>query len=192
MARRRDYKAEAARRNELARERGYASYYQERLTRAKKSRKGISKAAARGHGTADERAALRFIRMIPRLNPDAMIAFTGTQRQKDGTWLVARFDVLTDNGDFIFEVGPTGHNLLAAIADTISKTGWANLGAQYLSLMADHGIKLRDSSPVSNPRGAVFADGDRVMVDGKPAFGVDDQGRRKELDRTMSKWRRVR
>lgn len=192
MARRRDYRAEAARRNELARSRGYSSYYQERLARARKTRPGISRAAARGHGTLDEREALRLIRLVPQLNPDSMIAFTGTDRRKDGTWRVGVFDVLTDDrGDMQFRIGESGLYLLTAAANAIRDAGWANLGAQYLSEIANNNIRLRESSPVSSEQGAVFADGARVKINGRPAYGVDDQGARKELERSLSKWRRV-
>lgn len=187
MARARNYRAEAARRNELARSRGAGSYYEQRIKRAQKEYPGISRAAARGHGTDAEKEAMRLNRLVPKLNPDTMIAFTGTDRQPDGTWVVGVFDVLTDDrGDLQFRIGPSAHYMLPTIARTISDTGWANLGAKYLSMMADNGIRLRDSSPVSNPRGAVFADGDHV------GDGVDEQGKRANLERSLSKWRRVK
>lgn len=193
MARRRNFSAEAARRNELAREQGYSSYYRLRLARARKARPGITRAAARGHGTVDEREALRLIRLIPQLNPDSMISFTGTDRQRDGTWRVGVFDVLTDDrGDMQFRIGESGLYLLTAVANAIRDAGWANLGAQYLSEIANNNIRLRDSSPVSSERGAVFADGSRVMIGDRPAYGVDDQGVRANLNRSLSKWRRVR
>ena len=137
MARRRDYRAEAARRNELARSRGYASYYQERLARARKAHPRISTSAARGHATPAEREVNRLLRTIRRLPPDAQVAFTGIDRQKDGTWRVGRFDVLSDEGDLHFEIdADVLEKRIGEIADALAGTGIAVIGAKYMATMA--------------------------------------------------------
>lgn len=94
MARRRNFSAEAARRNELARERGYTSYYAERIARAERQHKGISKAAARGHPSRDERSVASFLKFIRSQPDEAQVAFTSLERQPDGTFKRGRFDVL--------------------------------------------------------------------------------------------------
>lgn len=138
MPRKRDYPAELARRNQAARRRGYSSYYQERLARARKARPGISTTAARGHARAGEREALRLLKAVRRLPPDAQIAFTGLDRQRDGTWRQARFDIIAPGGyDATFIIDEPGLYLLPQIADSIAATGITVLGAQYLSQMVD-------------------------------------------------------
>ena len=137
MARRRDYRAEAARRTELARARGYSSYYQERLARARKAHPRISTSAARGHATPAEREVNRLLRTIRRLPPDAQVAFTGIDRQKDGTWRVGRFDILTDDGDEFFEIdADVLEKRIKEIADALAATGIAVIGAKYMATMA--------------------------------------------------------
>lgn len=129
---------------------------------------------------------MALISLIPELPPDTMFSFIGRDRQRDGTWNVARFDVLAtvngENYDVHFEVGPDAHYLLPNVANALAKSGWATLGAKYLSMMADNGIRVRESSPVSNPRGPVFADGVKV----------DEQMNAREtraLERSLRKWR---
>lgn len=137
MARRRDYRAEAARRNELARSRGFSNYYAERVARARKQHPGISKAAARGHGSPAEKEVNRMLRKIRKLPPDAQMAFTGIDRQKDGTWLLGRFDVLTDDGDEMFEIdADVLEKRIKEIADALAATGIAVIGAKYMAQMA--------------------------------------------------------
>lgn len=137
MARRRDFSREAARRNELARERGYASYYQERIARAKRAHPGISKGAARGHPSAQERKVNRLLRTIRKLPPDSQVAFTGIDRQPDGTWKTGRFDVLSDDGDSHFEIdADVLQKRITEIADEIADTGIAVIGARYMATMA--------------------------------------------------------
>ena len=137
MARRRNYSAEAARRNELARERGYASYYEERIARARKAHPRISKAAARGHASPQEREVNRLLRTIRKLPPDAQVAFTGIDRQKDGTWRTGRFDVLSDEGDMVFEIDAgVLDDRIGEIADALAGTGIGVIGAKYMATMA--------------------------------------------------------
>lgn len=94
MARRRDFSREAARRNELARSQGYSSYYRLRLARARSQHKGISTGAARGHPSRAETQVAAFLRFIKSQPQDAQVAFTGLDRQTDGTYKQGRFDVL--------------------------------------------------------------------------------------------------
>jgi hypothetical protein len=126
VARPRDYKAEAARRNEAARTRGYSSYYAERVARAEKQHKGISRAAARGHATPDEREVARFLRLLKTQPADAQVAFTSLDRRKDGTYGRGRFDVLYIGKDgepkeatFVIDA-KTLDRRMDEIADTIS------------------------------------------------------------------------
>lgn len=113
------------------------SEYQQRIRRARAQTPGISRRAAAGHGTPAERHAIALMRRIGKLPPDALITFTGTDRQRDGTWKTARFDVISPDGtDQTWLIGPDGHYLLAAIADDIADSGITVLGASYLSKMA--------------------------------------------------------
>lgn len=93
MARRRDYRAEAARRNELAREQGYSSYYQQRLARAREQHKGISTGAARGHASREERKVADLIRLLKSQPTDAQVSFVSKDRKPDGTYGTGWFDV---------------------------------------------------------------------------------------------------
>lgn len=189
MARRRDYRAEAARRNELARSRGYSSYYQERLARARRSRPGISRAAARGHGTSAERQALALIRLIPNLPPDTEFSFFGDHGgRKDGTWKTAVFDVLkreytVEEPTITFRVGPSGHYLLPNVANALRDAGWAALGAKYMSEMVRNRRRIRDGVVVSDPSGPVFKDG---VEDGR--INTTEM---RNLRRSLRRWKRV-
>ncbi len=137
MAKRpRNYAAEYARRVQAARARGATGYYQERLQRARRARPGITTGAARGHARGGERAAQTLVRAVRRLPADGQIAFTGVDRQPDGTWLTARFDLL-NGGDQTFLVTQDGLHMLPHIADVIAATGINVLGAKYLAKMVD-------------------------------------------------------
>lgn len=139
--------------------------YRARIRKARKRYPGISQRAAAGRGTQDEKTAMRLIRLIPRLRPDASIMFTGVDRTPDGLWRTARFDILTDqvtDGELTFKVGPSGHSLLPAVAQTIALSGWATLGAKYMTELVRNGIPAIDGIPVVNHRGDVFADGSKV------------------------------
>lgn len=127
MARRRDYRAEAARRNQRAREQGYRSYYELRVARARKAHPGISKSAARGHASPDERQVAAFLRLIKSQPTDAQVAFTSLGRNKDGTFDRGRFDVLyvdkqgrPQERTFIIDA-KTLDRRMDEIADTISR-----------------------------------------------------------------------
>ncbi len=134
MARRRDYKAEYARRVRRARERGYTGYYPERIERAQKRHPGISRGDARGHGSG----VSGFLRQIRRLPPGSSVSFTGIDRQSDGTWRRARFDVFPGDGadESTTIVAPRDLGRLGEIRDALAATGILVLGAQYLARMA--------------------------------------------------------
>lgn len=134
--RRRDYKAEYARRQAGARTRGFQGYYGERLSRARARHPGISTGAARGHARPSERAVDRFLRQIRKLPPGSTVSFTGTDRQPDGTWNTARFDVFPGDGTDETTTTVTDLDRLAEIRDALAATGILVLGAKYLARMA--------------------------------------------------------
>lgn len=167
MARKRDYAAERARRRERAGD--STEFYRLRVDRARKRYgKNLSLRAARGHGNADEKEAMRLIRLIPKLDPETMFTFTGlADRPGDGTWQRARFDVLEPAGrktrtvqETTFIVGPPGHYLLPNVARTLKASGWAALGAQYLSKMADNNIPVGSGAVVGVKRGEMYVEGE--------------------------------
>lgn len=188
MARRRDYRAEAARRNQRAREAGKGSY-QQRLERARRKYPGISNAAARGHGTPAEKSAMRLIRLIPNLPPDTEFSFYGDAGgRKDATWETAVFDVLKreytiEEPTITFRVGPSGHYLLPNVANALRDAGWAALGAKYMSEMVRNKRRIRDGVVVSDPSGPVFKDG---VEDGRI-----NTVEMRNLKRSLRRWKRV-
>ena len=129
----RDFKLEAARRNELARRQGFSNYYAKRVSRAEAARPGISRRAARGHPRGGERSAAALIRAIRRMPKDGQISFMGTDRQADGTWNSAWFGLLP--GDEEYTISQDGLYQLSYIADVIAATGITVLGAKYLASM---------------------------------------------------------
>lgn len=138
MARQRDYRAEYRARQRRAKAAGFEGYYRQRLARARTARPGISTKGARGHGGGGEREADRLIRRLRRgLPPGSDIHFTGTDRQPDGTWHAARFDVFAGDGSFedTFEVDALDR--LPEIRDAIATTGISVLGAAYFEKMLD-------------------------------------------------------
>ena len=164
MARARNYKAELAARNARARAAGFKSYYEQRIARAQRAYPGISRSAARGHAPAAESEALRLIRLIPKLESDTNFTFVGIDRQPDGTWLTARFDVIESRGErnieeLTFLVGPAGHRQLPNVANALRDSGWAALGAKYLTEWVQNQIPVRSGSKVESTRGSVFVDG---------------------------------
>lgn len=189
MARRRDYRAEAARRNELARSRGKGSSYEQRIERARKKYPGISKGAARGHGTASEKAAMRLIDLIPKLPPDTEFSFFGDRgNRRDGTWETAVFDVLKreytiEEPTITFRVGPSGHYLLPNVANALRDAGWAALGAKYMSEMVRNKRRIREGVYVAEPGGPVYKDG---VEDGRI-----NTVEMRNLKRSLRRWRRV-
>ena len=67
------------------------------------------------------------------------VHFTGTDRQPDGTWHAARFDVFAGDGSFedTFEIPEEALARLVEIRDAIAATGVAVLGAAYFEKMLD-------------------------------------------------------
>jgi hypothetical protein len=114
--------------------------YAQRIARYAKRHPGASRSAARGHARAGEREADRLIRRLRRgVPPGSDIHFTGTDRQPDGTWHGARFDVFAGDGSFedTFEIPEDGLGRLVEIRDAIAATGIAVLGAAYFEKMLD-------------------------------------------------------
>ena len=112
------------------------SEYRQRVERAQARVPGISRRAAAGHATRDERTALRLLRRIPKLHRDTIVSFLGLDRQADGTWLRASFDLL-NGGIESFVFGGEGLRYLGRIADALAASGVMVLGAQYLQQMAE-------------------------------------------------------
>ena len=114
--------------------------YAQRIARFQERHPGASRSAARGHGRAGEREADRLIRRFRRGLPEGSdVHFTGTDRQPDGTWHGARFDVFAGDGSFedTFEIPEDALARLPAIRDAIAATGVAVLGAAYFEKMLD-------------------------------------------------------
>lgn len=139
MARRRDYRAEYQARQRRARAAGFSGYYGQRVSRYQARHPGATRSAARGHARAGEREAERFLRQLRRgYPPGSSIHFAGTDRQPDGTWRRARFDVLGGDGEEdSFEIPEEALGRLPEIRDAIAATGVAVLGADYLEKMVD-------------------------------------------------------
>lgn len=138
-ARKRNYAAEYARRQQLARERGFGSYYRERVTRAQQQRPGVSRAAAAGHRSAAD--LLRALRRAPV--EGTMVSFIGIDRQRDGTWRRASFTLLTPDGEereFILGPhahGPGGLDRLGQASAIIDSRGLFLIGGKYLQAMIE-------------------------------------------------------
>lgn len=114
--------------------------YQQRIERAQQRSPGISRRQAAGHGTRDERqlqALLRAIRKAGRNEPDTIVSFLGLDRQPDGTWNRAGFDLL-DGEMLSFDFGGDALARLPEVADAVSAAGLMLLGAKYLQMMIDY------------------------------------------------------
>lgn len=113
--------------------------YAARIARYQARHPGASRSAARGHAGAGEREADRLLRQLGRGLPDgSSIHFAGTERQPDGTWRRARFDLLGGDGtESTFEIPEEALNRLPEIRDAIAGSGAAVLGASYLEKMVD-------------------------------------------------------
>lgn len=115
------------------------SEYQTRIERAQAKRPGISRAAAAGHGSRDERQVAALLRELGRTHKDTIVSFLGLDRQADGTWRRAGFDLL--DGELLsFEFGGEALRRLPEVADAITAAGLTLLGAKYLQQMVDWAV----------------------------------------------------
>jgi hypothetical protein len=139
VARRRDYAAEYAARQARARAAGHPSYYAKRVAGYQARHPGASRSAARGHGSRGERAADDLLRTLSRLPSGSSVHFAGTDRQPDGTWRTARFDVFAGDGsaEHTFEISEDALDMLPSIRDAIASSGFVVLGADYLETMVE-------------------------------------------------------
>lgn len=114
--------------------------YAQRIARFQARHPGASRSAARGHASSGEREADRLLRRLRQgLPAGSDVHFTGTDRQPDGTWHGARFDVFAGDGSFedTFEIPEEALARLVEIRDGIAATGVAVLGAAYFEKMLD-------------------------------------------------------
>ena len=126
----------------MARAPRYGSWqaeYAARVARFQRKHPGASRSAARGHAPRGERETDRLLRRLRGLPAGSDIHFTGTDRQPDGTWHAARFDVFAGDGSFedTFEIPEQALGRLGEIRDAIAATGIAVLGAAYFEKMLD-------------------------------------------------------
>jgi hypothetical protein len=112
------------------------SEYQRRIERAQKRSPGITRRQAAGHGTPDEKRATALLRAIRKAHKETVVSFLGLDRQADGTWRRAGFDLM--NGDLeSFEFGGDALRRLPEIADVLAASGLMVLGAKYLQQMVE-------------------------------------------------------
>lgn len=111
--------------------------YAARIARYQREHPGASRSAARGHPGSGEREADRLLRKLGRISPrGSEIHFAGSERQPDGTWRRARFDVLGSDGtDETFEIPFEALGRLPEIRDAIAAAGFPTLGGSYLDSM---------------------------------------------------------
>ena len=164
MARRRDYRAEYQARQRRARAAGFSGYYGQRVERFERRHPGASRSAARGHAGGGEREAGRLLRRLRDLPPGSEIHFAGTERQPDGTWRRARFDVLGGDGaEQTFEIPEEALGRLPEIRDAIAASGAPTLGGSYLDSMVkwveDHELELEPIFGIESPRSGRFVSG---------------------------------
>jgi hypothetical protein len=139
--------------------------YAARIARYQREHPGASRSAARGHAGGAEKEADRFLRRLRRgLAPASSIHFAGTDRQPDGTWRRARFDLLGGDGEEdTFEIPEEALARLPEIRDAIAATGVAVLGADYLESMVEWvETELAPPPPmyaIESPRSGRFVSG---------------------------------
>ena len=110
--------------------------YAARIARFEREHPGASRSAARGHAGSGERGADRLLRRLAKLPQRSEIHFAGTDRQPDGTWRRARFDVLGGDGqEQTFTIPEEALGRLPEIRDAIAASGAATLGGSYLDAM---------------------------------------------------------
>jgi hypothetical protein len=123
--------------------------YAARVERYTRAHPGASRSAARGHGAAGERDADRLLRRLKRLPAGSSVHFAGADRQPDGTWRTARFDVLGGDGtEDTYEIDEPALGRLPEIRDFLASTGVVVLGADYLDTMVEWVDENRPPPPV--------------------------------------------
>lgn len=121
----RDYRAEYARRQQLARRRGFSDYYAERVSRAEQARPGITRAQARGHGGLGKLGRLR--RALRRAGDDGYVDFVADGRDAEGRWTEGELSVL-DGGETRIRFGPGELGLLPEALRMIDASPLTKLG----------------------------------------------------------------
>lgn len=155
--------------------------YAERIRRAKARHPGITTAGARGHGGPPGRNVNRLLRALDRLPQKSTVAFTGQDRQADGTWNEARFDLLPGDGsdEQTFVVATKDLGRLAEIRDVIAASGFLTLGKNYLDRMTQkigealYAIRARRPSGKQRSRRWLAKVGPKGRA--VTRFGLDDR-----------------
>jgi hypothetical protein len=128
----------------------WAAEYAARIARFERRHPGASRSAARGHSGGGEREADRLLRQLARLSPQrSEVHFAGTDRQPDGTWRRARFDILGSDGSeqtFVIPFDALGR--LPEIRDAIAAAGFPTLGGNYLDSMVEW---VEENEPQAEP-----------------------------------------
>lgn len=144
--------------------------YAARVARYERHHPGATRSAARGHGRKGERDADRLLRQLRKLPPGSSVHFAGTDRQPDGTWRTARFDVFAGDGssEDTFTIDEPALGRLPEIRDAIAGTGFTVLGADYLETMVEW---VEDAMPPPPPVYAI-----RSPRSGRYVSGVSPKG----------------
>ena len=138
--------------------------YAARIARFERQHPGASRSAARGHAGSGEQEAGRLLRRLRSLPESSEIHFAGTERQPDGTWRRARFDVLGGDGrEDTFTIPEEALGRLPEIRDAIAASGAATLGGSYLDAMVkwveDHELQAEPIFAIESPRSGRFVSG---------------------------------
>ena len=138
--------------------------YAARIARFERQHPGASRSAARGHAGSGEQEAGRLLRRLRSLPERSEIHFAGTERQPDGTWRRARFDVLGGDGrEDTFTIPEESLGRLPEIRDAIAASGAATLGGSYLDAMVtwveEHDLGVVDVFVIESPRSGRFVSG---------------------------------
>lgn len=138
--------------------------YAARIARFEREHPGASRGAARGHGGTGEREAGRLLRRLRDLGSGSEVHFAGTERQPDGTWRRARFDVLGSDGvETTFVIPEESLGRLSEIRDAIRESGAVTLGQSYLDAMVtwveEHEGELSPIFAIESPRSGRFVSG---------------------------------
>jgi hypothetical protein len=168
----------------------WAAEYAARIARYERQNPKASRSAARGHAKPGERAADELLRRLAKLPKGSSVHFAGTDRQPDGTWRTARFDVLGGDGtESTYTIyGDEGLRRLPDIRDTLAALGVAMLGQSYLSAMADWVEETMPPPPVyviqSKRSGRFLADvspNGRAITSSSPGGGFRSPDRRRAM-----------